>query len=76
MPASRCAQWYTLLTAIVLGACTTEPPPIPPEELQTLTPKERLDTQWKKSGFDTGRSQLQPWPMDDALFVEIGKSVV
>ncbi len=76
MPASRCAQWCTILAAIVLGACTTEPPPIPPEELQTLTPKERLDTQWKKSGFDTGRSQLQPWPMDDALFVAARDGVV
>jgi len=59
-----------------LGACASEPPPIPPAELVSVSGQADLVSEWRKSGFASGRSQLQPLPLTEGLYVASREGVV
>jgi len=82
MPASwaRCAlansRCLALVAVIFLAACATEPPPVPPAELVAVQPTAALKSEWRRSGHATGRSDLQPLPLTDGLYVASRAGVV
>jgi len=62
---------------VLLAACASEPPPVPPEKLTSLSsPSVSMTSAWRKSGLDTGRSLMQPLPLDDGLFVATRRGLV
>lgn len=61
---------------VFVAACASDPPLIPPAELSTYRPSESLKSEWRKSGYATGRSELQPLPLADGLYVASRKGVV
>ena len=77
MPVNRLAAGLIACALAFLSACTSEPPPVPPAELTSLSsPRVSLTSAWRKSGLDAGRSQMQPLPLDDSLFVATRRGVV
>jgi len=62
--------------ALLLSACATEPPPVPPAELVPVQPTAALKSEWRRSGYATGRSELQPLPLTSGLYVASRSGVV
>ncbi len=62
--------------AVLVSGCATEPPPVPPAELLLLNAKAEMKSEWRKSGFYAGRSQLQPLPLAEGLYVASREGVV
>jgi len=68
-----------LTAGFIIGfvtACASAPPPVPPAELKTYTPSASIESEWRKSGYATGRSQLQPLPLTDGLYVASRQGLV
>jgi len=51
-------------------------PAIPPESLKTFRPSASLESEWRKNGFATGDSQLQPLPLTSGLYVASRQGLV
>ena len=74
---SRCRLVFAaVFFAVFVAACASEPPLVPPSELLTFRPSASLESEWRKSGFATGRSQLQPLPLSEGLYVASRNGVV
>jgi len=77
--ASRCCRWQrvgVISFALLLAACASDPPPVPPAELVALQPSAAIEFNWRASGLATGRSELQPLPLSEGLYVASRQGVV
>lgn len=58
-----------LLCTFVLSACTQEPPPTPPSELQAVTGEVRLLRIWSSRSGGAGRGLFEPLVTEDRVYV-------
>lgn len=58
-----------LLCLSALSACTQEPPPVPPSELQAVSGELQLLRIWSSKSGEAGRGLFEPLVIDDQIFV-------
>lgn len=59
----------SLAFALLLSGCSTEPPPVPPTELQATTNEVQVLRLWSSKAGDAGRGLFEPYLIDDKIVV-------
>lgn len=61
---------------VLLAACASEPPAVPPAELLSVGSKAELKSEWRRTGYATGRSKLEPLVLSEGVYLASREGLV
>ena len=64
----RAAAAITLALSTLMSACTSEPPPVPPAELESFTSEVQLLRIWSAKAGKAGRGLFEPLVIGDQIY--------